>query len=147
MTEDTRYLDLADFLLLAEVVLGVSARELSFAADLGKTESALCAPSASFAGVESYPDFATKAAVLAFHLIKNHALPDGNKRVGFLALVEFCERNGFQWVSPEADDPDGDETVEVILAPSSTSARAFCRRVCSPQGATAAGSRSGCPIC
>ncbi|MHB8868876.1 MAG: Fic family protein [Thermoleophilia bacterium] len=31
--------------------------------------------------MEFYPDFATKAAVLTVHLVKNHALPDGNKRV------------------------------------------------------------------
>lgn len=116
MTEEIHYLDLADFLLLAEAVLGVDAGELVHAANLGMAESALLAPAASFAGVEFYPDFATKAAVLAVHLIKNHALPDGNKRVGFLAMVEFCERNGHTWASPADDEPDGDDTVRTILA-------------------------------
>jgi prophage maintenance system killer protein len=54
--------------------------------------------------------------VLAVHLVKNHALPDGYKRVGYLALGEFCERNGGRWVPPAADDPGGDETVRVVLA-------------------------------
>jgi death on curing protein len=37
-------------------------------------------PKASWGGVEFYPSFAMKAAVLLVRLTKNHALPDGNKR-------------------------------------------------------------------
>jgi prophage maintenance system killer protein len=47
---------------------------------IGLADSALAAPQAGFGGVEAYPDFATKAAVLCWHLVKNHPLPDGNKR-------------------------------------------------------------------
>jgi death-on-curing protein len=63
--------------------------------------------------VEAYPDFATKAAVLCWHLVKNHPLPDGNKRCAFLATVEFVERNRRTWV-PAPGDPD--ETDRVIRA-------------------------------
>jgi death-on-curing protein len=90
-----RYLELADFLLIAEAVLGVDARELAYPARLNLAESALAAPSATFEGHEFYPTFATKAAVLCSRLIRNHSLPDGNKRVGDLCLVEFVERNGY----------------------------------------------------
>ena len=55
-----------------------------------------------------------KAAVLCSHLIRNHPLPDGNKRVGFLCTVEFAERNGYDWVSPAGDEPGGEETVKLI---------------------------------
>ena len=55
--------------------------------------------------MEAYPDFATKAAVLCWHLVKNHPLPDGNKGCAFLATVEFVERNGRTWV-PAPGDPD-----------------------------------------
>lgn len=55
-----------------------------------------------------------KAAVLCSHLIRNHPLPDGNKRVGFLCTVEFAERNGYEWESPTGDEPAGEETVNVI---------------------------------
>jgi death-on-curing protein len=116
VTEEITYLDLADYLLLGEAILGVDARELAYTADLGMAESALLSPAASFSGVEFYPEFVVKAAVLAVHLIKNHTLPDGNKRLGFMALVEFCERNGHQWVPPSADGVEGDETVRVISA-------------------------------
>ncbi len=108
------YLDLADFLLIAEVALGVSAEDLSRVAQLNLAASALAAPAAEFGGVEFYPEFPMKAAVLCSHLIRNHPLPDGNKRVGFLCTVEFAERNGFSWESPRGDEPGGEETVKVI---------------------------------
>jgi death-on-curing protein len=76
----------------------------------------LAAPQAGFGGVEAYPDFATKAAVLCWHLVKNHPLPDGNKRCAFLAAVEFVERNGRSWL-PAPGDPD--ETDRVIRAAAS----------------------------
>lgn len=67
-------------------------------------ESALAAPRAGFADVEAYPAFATKAGVLCSRLIRNHPLPDGNKRVAYLCLVEFVERNGFEWDSRDPGD-------------------------------------------
>ncbi len=47
------------------------------------------------------------------HLVKNHPLPDGNKRCAFLATVEFVERNRRTWI-PAPGDPD--ETDRVIRA-------------------------------
>ena len=61
-----------------------------------------------------YPIFAEKAAVLCSRLIRNHPLLDGNKRVGYICLLEFIERNGYSWSPPPGDTPDGDETVDVI---------------------------------
>jgi len=54
-----------------------------------------------------------KAAVLCAHLVWNHALPDGNKRVALLLLRDFVERNGHSWTPPEGDP---DETVAVMEA-------------------------------
>lgn len=106
-----RYLELADYLLIAESVLGVPAEAIANFDRIGLAQSALAAPQAGFGGVEAYPDFETKAAVLCWHLVKNHPLPDGNKRCAFLATVEFVERNGRAWL-PAAGDPD--ETDQVI---------------------------------
>ena len=39
------------------------------------------------------PDLVDKAAVLCVRLARNHPLPDGNKRVAYLAMVEFLARN------------------------------------------------------
>jgi death-on-curing protein len=109
----TAYLELADYLLIAERVLGLPAEVIANFNRIGLAESALAAPQAGFGDVEAYPDFATKAAVLCWHLVKNHPLPDGNKRCAFLATVEFVERNGRTWV-PAPGDPD--ETDRVIRA-------------------------------
>src|ERR1700675_2177002 len=78
---------------------------------MGLAESALAVPAAGFGDTDAYPDFATKAAVLCWRLVKNHPLPDGNKRAAFLALIEFVQRNGGEWVR-SSDDPD--ETDRVI---------------------------------
>lgn len=74
--------------------------------------SALAAPAGGYGGVEAYPEFVEKAAVLAWHLIRNHPLPDGNKRTGFLCLLEFVARNGFKWRIHPAEEED--ETVALF---------------------------------
>jgi hypothetical protein len=56
------YLDLADFLLIGEAALGVSAEDLARVAHLNLAASALDAPAAEFGGVEFYPEFPMKAA-------------------------------------------------------------------------------------
>jgi death on curing protein len=66
-------------------------------------ESALYAPAATFAGVDLYPDLVTKAQVLVVHLVKNHPLLDGNKRAGFLAMLEFLARNGHRFIATNVD--------------------------------------------
>ena len=107
----TDYLDLADYLLIAESTLGIPADELARLDRLSLAESALAAPAASFAGVEFYPDPIVKAAVLCARLARNHPLPDGNKRAAFLSMREFLARNGLDFRSPSVD-----ETVTVIEA-------------------------------
>jgi len=104
-------LDLADYLLIAEAVLGIPAEQIARWPGIGLAESALNAPGMSFGGVEFYPELIDKAAVLCVRLAKNHPLPDGNKRVAYLALVEFLARNGIDWTPPSVD-----ETVRTIEA-------------------------------
>jgi death on curing protein len=101
--DDFQYLDLGDYLVLAGAALDVAPEALVDVADLGLAESALHAPAATFAGVESYPDLVTGARVLVTHLAKNHPLPDGNKRAAFLAMIEFLARNGQRFVAENAD--------------------------------------------
>jgi prophage maintenance system killer protein len=109
------YLELADFLLIAEAVLQTPAKEIARDSNLNLADSALHAPRARFVGEEFYPDFPTKAAVLGAHLVKNHPLPDGNVQVALVATVEFCARNGFHWTPPPRDE-DGEETAGIFLA-------------------------------
>jgi death-on-curing protein len=97
------YLDLADYLLIAEAVIGVPAEQIARWPGIGLAESALHAPGASFEGVELYPDVLDKAAVLCVRLARNHPLPDGNERVAYLVLLEFLARNDIEWAPPSVD--------------------------------------------
>jgi death on curing protein len=98
------YLDLADYLLIAEAVLGVPAESIARWPGIGLAESALHAPAAGFEGIELYPDVVDKAAVLCSRLARNHPLPDGNKRVAYLAMLEFLARNHLRWAPPSVDE-------------------------------------------
>ena len=84
------YPELADFLLVAEAVLQTPAKKIAEEANLHLADSALHAPAARFADEDFYPDFATKAAVLCAHLVKNHPLKDGNAQVALVLTIEFC---------------------------------------------------------
>jgi death-on-curing protein len=55
-------------------------------------------------------DLPALAAAYAFGLVKNHAYRDGNKRVGFLAMVTFLGITGHELLATDA------EVVAVILA-------------------------------
>jgi len=89
------YLDLADYVGIASEVTGLDEVVVGKIANLGLADSALHAPSAEFGGEEFYPDFVDKAAVLMVRLAKNHPLPDGNKRVAWVALrFPHAERVG-----------------------------------------------------
>ncbi len=47
-------------------------------------------------------DLETLAAAYAFGLAQNHPFHDGNKRVAFITMVAFLERNGRQFTANEA---------------------------------------------
>ena len=64
--------------------------------DMGLLDSALEAPFITFSSFSNYPTIQSKAARLAFGLIKNHPFVDGNKRIGILAMVSFLEVNGIK---------------------------------------------------
>ncbi len=66
-------------------------------------DSALEAPFITFSCFSSYPTIQSKAARLAFGLIKNHPFVDGNKRIGILAMVSFLEVNGIKLICIDAE--------------------------------------------
>lgn len=110
------YLDLVDFLLIAEEAIGVPAETLARLPRIDLADSALNAPAGSFAGHEAYPEFEHKAAVLVYHLVRNHPLPDGNKRAAFLSMLEFCARNGRTWKRTLQDPDDTDRVLRAVAA-------------------------------
>ena len=64
-------------------------------------ESALARPQQRW-HYEADADLATIAAAYAYGLTRNHPYRDGNKRVGFLAMVTFLGINGLEFEAAEA---------------------------------------------
>lgn len=62
--------------------------------DKGALESAVAQPQMGFGGQDLYPSLAEKAAALSFSLVQNHPFVDGNKRIGFVAMLVFLQANG-----------------------------------------------------
>src|SRR5579864_5452007 len=117
MADEWRYLELGDFLVIAEAVTGIAAEVLADSERVvSQASSALHVPIAGFGDVEAYPIFAEKAAILCARIIQDHPLPDGNKRTAFICLVEFVERNGQRFELRPEDTPVSVADVLVDLA-------------------------------
>jgi len=63
--------------------------------DEGLLDSALSNPFQSFGGEELYPSVQAKASQLCYGLVKNHAMLDGNKRLGTHVMLVFLALNGY----------------------------------------------------
>lgn len=100
MTAQIEFLDLDDVLELARRLLG----EPLPLRDIGLLGSAIARPQTMVAGRDAYPSTVEKAAALLQSIVNNHALVDGNKRLGWLATAVFLEINGIsvQHVSNDA---------------------------------------------
>lgn len=90
----TIYLELGDYCEIAADLLGTSPEQIARLPRIALADSALATPRAGFGGQEAYPTLIKKAAVLVEHLVRNHPLPDGNKRAGFISVWLFMESNG-----------------------------------------------------
>jgi death-on-curing protein len=109
----TRYLTLGEVLVISEAVSGTEAEILARTARVGLVESAVHAPAASFGGVEFHVGLVDKAAALAWHLARNHGLPDANKRTAWSALNVFLALNG---ANGQPTRPSDDEAETMIVA-------------------------------
>ena len=107
MTRPIEYLDLDDLLDLAGRLLG----EPPPVRDAGLLGSATARPQTTVGGRDAYPDLWTKAAALLHSIVKNHALADGNKRLGWLATAVFLDLNG---ANPAR--ADNDDVYELVMA-------------------------------
>lgn len=92
MSESVEFLDLDDVIELAGRLLG----DPPPIRDMGLLGSAVARPRTSAFGEDAYPDLWTKAAALLQSVVKNHALVDGNKRLGWLSTAVFLEINGIE---------------------------------------------------
>ena len=100
MTEPFEYLDLDDLLALATLLLGGPPA----IRDVGLLGSAVARPQTTVGGQDAYADVWAKAAALLQSVVKNHALVDGNKRLGWLATAVFLELNGVAVTQVPNDD-------------------------------------------
>ena len=94
--------------MIAEAVTGIDAHNLVHISRSDLLDSALHAPQAGFGETDFYPSLVEKAAVLCVRIAKNHPLPDGNKRLAWMATVVFLELND---VVLEVDEDDAVATM------------------------------------
>jgi death on curing protein len=73
------------FVQAAAAVLEIEPQQLVPAIKIPLAESALAAPFANFGGEDFYPDPIERSAILASRIMRNHPLPDGNKRVALIS--------------------------------------------------------------
>lgn len=77
--------------------------------EVGLLDSTAHRPGAVLYGREAYPNLDQKAAALPNALVGNHALVEGNKRLGWLAVVVFYGLNDIELDAP------GDPAYELVM--------------------------------
>lgn len=117
MNDPVEFLDLDDVVDLAIALLGDPAP----IRDIGLLGSAVARPQTTAFGEDAYPDIWTKAAAMLHSIVKNHALVDGNKRLGWLATAVFLEINGIE-ISRVSNDDVYDLVIDVAAGQSSVDA-------------------------
>jgi death-on-curing protein len=100
LTEPVEFLDLDDLVHLAGLLLGNPPP----IRDIGLLGAAAARPQTTVSGEDAYPDLWSKAAALLQSIVKNHALVDGNKRLGWLGTAVFLEINGESVLAIPNDD-------------------------------------------
>ena len=101
------HLDLEDLLGLVRVLGAGPVR------DPGLLDAACARPRSTVFGDDAYPTLEHKAAALLHSLVRNHALVDGNKRLGWLATAVFLDLNGR---APTLTDDDAFDLVMAVAA-------------------------------
>ncbi|RZU32473.1 type II toxin-antitoxin system death-on-curing family toxin [Blastococcus saxobsidens] len=92
---EVEYLDIEDLLALTRQLGAGPIR------DIGLLDSAAGRPRAQAFGQDAYQTLPLKAAALLHSIVRNHALVDGNKRLGWLATAVFLDLNGH---APDLED-------------------------------------------
>lgn len=100
MTPPVEFIDLDDLIELTRDLLG----DPPPIRDIGLLGSAAARPQTTVFGADAYPDLFGKAAALLHSVVNNHALVDGNKRLGWLATAVFLDVNGTDIAQASNDD-------------------------------------------
>ena len=105
-----------EFLSLEDLLDIVSALKISPVRDLGLLNAAALRPQTTLMGQDAYPSTTAKAAALLESLTKNHALIDGNKRLGWATCSVFLSLNAL----PIRDTVSNDDVYELVIAVASS---------------------------
>ena len=71
--------------------------------DPGLLDSALAQPKMTAGGKFVHKTLFDKAAAYGFHVCKNHPFVDGNKRVAFVLMDIFLQKNGWEITANEEE--------------------------------------------
>lgn len=82
-----------EFLTLEDLIGLIRRLDIGPVRDIGLLDAAVMRPQSSAFGADAYPSLRLKAAALLDSIVRNHALVDGNKRLGWLATVVFLDIN------------------------------------------------------
>ena len=104
---EVEFLDLDDVLELASRLLG----DPPPVRDVGLLASAVARPQTTVGGHDAYATIWTKAAALLESIVSNHALVDGNKRLGWLSAAVFLELN-----DASVARADNDPVYELVMS-------------------------------
>jgi death-on-curing protein len=66
-------------------------------------DSALAQPKVTVGGKFAHKTLFDKAAAYGFHICRNHPFVDGNKRVAFVLMDIFLQKNGWEIISNEEE--------------------------------------------
>lgn len=99
-----------EYLTLEDLIGLVRRLDVGPVRDIGLLDAAVARPRSSAFGAEAYPSIERKAAALLHSLVSNHALADGNKRLGWLATVVFLDLND------RSVDLDDDDAFDLVMA-------------------------------
>ena len=111
MNDPVEFLDLEDVIGLAIALFG----DPPPVRDMGLLGSAVVRPQTTAFGDDAYPDIWTKAAALLQSIVTNHALVDGNKRLGWLTTAVFLEINHVE-ISRASNNDVYDLVIDVAAA-------------------------------
>lgn len=78
--------------------------------DVGLLDAASARPRSTALGADAYPTVELKAAALLHSIVGSHALVDGDKRLGWLAMTVFLDLNG------RTTDIFDDDAFELVMA-------------------------------
>ena len=85
--------------------------------DRNLLESALAQPKMTMGGKYVHKTIFEKAAAYGFHICMNHPFVDGNKRVAFVSMDIFLQKNGWEITADEEES----YTMMISLASSKSS--------------------------